>query len=160
MSGESPSFRDELLATAAGVGLGLSQFRSLPDEQGIEVASAIESRFGGSVRLHWWGTDSPCDLPAASRHFSDDQGWAFVDLITPDPEQSVWFVAENFGGGSPRCFVFEAKPSAIRAVLGNSHGFEYLLASKQLDWLIVEDHHSVVVVVGQAVVDRLNRLDS
>ncbi len=160
MSGEHASFRDRLAANAAEVGLGPDQFDPLPDHRAAEVASSIEVRFGDSVQMLWWGTDSPCDSPSASRHFEDDRGWSWIDRIAPQADDAAWFIAENWGGGSPRCFVFEATPTAVRAVLGNSRGFEYLLASKRLDWLIAENHHSVVIVVGQAVVDRLRQLDA
>jgi hypothetical protein len=97
-------------------------------------------------------------LPTASYRDHDGRGWEWVGRIAPDPDERVWFIAENWHGGSPPCYVFEGRPAAVVGVLGNSHGFEYLMASKRLEWLIAEDHHGVIVVAGQAVVDRLERV--
>jgi hypothetical protein len=51
--------------------------------------------------------------------------------------------------------VFESSPAVVQRVLGNSHGFEYLVVSKDLEWLIAEDHHSCMLAVGHPVIERL-----
>lgn len=153
------SFRDYLMRCASEAGLGPDDLRPLPDGPAAEVAAAIAGRFGDAVRLLWLPAGPPCGLPVASRHFEDDRGWDRVARLAPDPEAPVWLAAENWRGATPRCYVFESRPAAIRRVLGEAHGFEYLVASRRLDWLLAEDHHSVMTAVGAPVVERLLRPD-
>lgn len=149
------SFRDYLIGMATEANLSEDNFRPLPDGQAAEVAERVEGRFGDSVRLLWWGTESPCRLPSLTRQFPDDTGWTQVGHIAPDSDEPAWFIAENFNGGATRCYIFEVRPGAIGRLLGSTHHFEYLLASRGLDWIIAENHHGVVIAVGEPVVGRL-----
>jgi hypothetical protein len=159
MRGEPASFLDYLMQMALEAGLDADEFRPLPEGAAAAVIHALKGRFGDSVRMLWWRAAPACDLPAASRRFCEDRGWDQVERLAPDAEVPVWLVAENWYGGSPDCFVFETTPSATRRVLGKSHGFEYLVASRGLDWLLAEDDHSVITAVGRPVVERLMHLE-
>ena len=133
MHGDLPSFQEYLISQADEAGFHYDHFRPLPEDQAMEVASAIKDHSGASVRLMWWGTTCPCDLPIASLYFPDNRGWAHVPQVAPNTVEMVWLIPETWSGDTRRFLVFAAKPSTISAVLGNSHGFEYLMASKQSD---------------------------
>jgi hypothetical protein len=95
-------------------------------------------------------------LPSESRQCLDDAGWRQLSRIAPGRrEDAAWFIAENGQGGEPRLFVFEASPATIQDVVGNSHGFEYVIVSQHMDWLLAENHHGYIIAVGSPAIERL-----
>jgi hypothetical protein len=70
----------------------------------------------------------------------------------------VWLLAENWGRGQPRLFVFASTAGVVQEVLGNTHGFEYIVVERQFDWLFAEDHEDCVSVAGAGAVERLQSI--
>lgn len=69
-------------------------------------------------------------MPSTSATFSDQQAFTRLCSIVPDPEERVWFVAED--DQLPFYPVYDAPPAAVQRVLGACSGFEYYLISKDL----------------------------
>jgi hypothetical protein len=46
----------------------------------------------------------------------------------------------------------------IAELLGDLYGFEYYIVSKKFEWLLCEDHHGVLIGVGQPVIERIENL--
>ena len=162
-----PSFRDDLIEYAAEVGLGPGEFRPLAAAEADEVATVVGRTFGDAVRFLWWQYEGECALPSAANHFRNGDGSEHLARIAPQPDAPAWLIAKNeyrivyYGESSETTyFVFEATLANIERVLINAHSFEYLVVSKSLDWLIAEDHHDIVIVVGAPVVERLQRIVS
>ena len=69
---------------------------------------------------------------------------------------------ENWGKIDRRGFdaliAFDTTPQYAHDVIGESHGFEYMLVSHSLDWFIAENDHRFLIVCGGSVVDRLRQL--
>jgi len=63
----------------------------------------------------------------------------------------VWFIAED---SYSKMWVYEAKADAIPLVLGETNYFEYYIVSKKLDWLLCENHHGYLSVVGEGMLNR------
>jgi hypothetical protein len=51
--------------------------------------------------------------------------------------------------------VCEASIEDIRDVIGECFGFEYYVVPKGLEWLLCENHHDILIAVGDAVRGRL-----
>lgn len=152
------SFRDTLVASAAELGYGPDVFRPLNDAEASEVAAAVERNFGDAANgamVGWWHSDRPCPLPTAGRCFREG-GWRHLTAIAPDPSAPVWLLAENQRRGRLSLIAFASTASVVQAVLGNTHGFEYIVAGRQFDWLFAEDHEDCVSVAGAAAVRRLD----
>ena len=56
----------------------------------------------------------------------------------------VWFVAEDFGRTKERG--------------GEHHLFEYYIVGRKLGWMVAENHHDVLMAVGEPVASRLDAL--
>lgn len=156
------SFRDTLVASAAELGYGPDSFRPLDDAEAAEVAAAVERAFGDAANgavVGWWHSDRRCPLPAAGRCFREG-GWRHLVAVAPDSAAAVWLLAENWWRGRPPLFVFASTAGVVQAVLGNTHGFEYVVAGRQLDWLFAEDHEDCVSVAGAEAVRRLEAIDA
>jgi len=89
-----------------------------------------------------------------------DYAPAIIAQILP-PDESAWFVVEDW----PRTkkqgnfWLYEGKLSAVLAVIGEMYGFEYCIVAKKFDWLLCENHHSVLIGVGEAIIKKLRLLD-
>jgi hypothetical protein len=75
-------------------------------------------------------------------------------------EETVWFVAEDWNRHKRHgnYWLYEGKITAIVDLLGEMHGFEYYVVSKKFEWLLCENHHGILMAVGQFMVEKLERL--
>ena len=89
-----------------------------------------------------------------SRHFGKGDGFSHLSKLVPDPDELVWFIAEDFV--EPEFSAWEATPRDIQAVLGECYSFEYYLIQQQFRWLLCENHHDVLIAVGKEMEERLN----
>ena len=156
------SFRDTLVASAADLGYGPDAFRPLDDAEATDVAAAVERAFGDAANgamVGWWHSDRPCPLPTAGRRFRQG-GWRHLVAVAPGADNPVWLLAENRWRGRPPLFAFASTAGVVQAVLGNTHGFEYVVAGRHLDWLFAEDHEDYASVAGAEAVRRLEAIDS
>ena len=97
-------------------------------------------------------------MPSTSVTFSDQQGFRRLCSIVPNPEEHVWFVAEDDELASYP--VYEATPAAAQQVIGECYGSEYYLISKDLAWLLCENHHDRLIAVGAVVEQRMPEGDA
>lgn len=154
------SFRDTLVASAAELGHGPDAFRPLDDAEAAMVAAAVERAFGDAANgsmVGWWRSGRACPLPATGRCFREG-GWCHLAAVAPAADSPVWLLAENWWRGQPPLCAFASTAGVVQAVLGNTHGFEYVVAGRQFDWLFAEDHEGGVSVAGAAAVERLRRV--
>jgi hypothetical protein len=128
------------------------QFRAVEDEIGAAVLESVHQAFGNATP--WW-PDPPRNMPSWGRRLPEDQSFRLVTQVVPNPTEIVWFLAFRYGETG---IVFESLPSVIERLLGETHLFEYALVSKQLDWLLGEEHHGVFLGVGRPSVERLQAL--
>ena len=124
------SFREALVASAAELGHGPDAFRPLDDAEAADVAAAVELAFGNAANgamVGWWHSDRPCPMPTSSRCFREGGGWRHLAAVAPGPAAPVWLLAENWFRGQPPLFAFACTAGVGQAVLGNTHGFEYIV---------------------------------
>jgi len=151
------TFRDTLVVSAAELCFGPDAFRPLDDAEVSEVVAAVERAFGDAANgamVGWWHSDRPCPLPTAIRYFPEG-GWRHLAAVAPDPAAPVWLLVENWWRGRPPLYSFASTAGVVQAVLGNTHGFEYIGVGRQFDWLFAEDHEDCVSVAGKEAVRRL-----
>jgi hypothetical protein len=111
-------------------------------------------RFTGGRDVRWWW--EWFTLPDASKKFDDGSGFRRLKEIIPNPEESLWLVAED--DQLPFYPVYETTAGAAEAVIGECYGFEYYLIPKDLSWIVCENHHDVVIAAGTPVGQRLREL--
>jgi hypothetical protein len=117
-----------------------------PSQGRIIFDEALRNFVKGGDRRWWWESFK---LPHVSRHFNTGDGWRRLAEIAPDPNELVWFIAEE--DRLPFYPVFEMTPSDASLILGECYAFEYYLVSKNFDWLIGENHHDTMFAVGDDV---------
>jgi hypothetical protein len=147
------ALRDEICSAAERLALPPSRFRILPDDEASGVWRGVEAKFVGEPCGGWWWSCFRLE-PAAARHIGEaSHGYRFITEVVPPDSAALWLIA---GDCRDRSFVVcEGAVEDICDVIGECFGFEYYLAPKGLDWLLCENHHDVLMAVGDAVRDRL-----
>ena len=52
---------------------------------------------------------------------------------------------------------FRASPRVLADAIGECSGFEYVVADPKGNWLVLENHHGVLVAIGEPVTTNLRR---
>lgn len=147
-----------MLILAGNLGLG-PDLQLVPDAEALEVVAAIQDRFGAVAPLAWWQTEKPCTLPRVKRILPDGLGYQYLTSIVPDPQEPVWFVTEDWTRKRTEWWLFESHGVAIQALVEECYGCEYLIVSKELEWLVGETDNDVLFAVGEPVVERLRTIN-
>jgi len=145
------TIRTEIAAALTTLHAPPGDFRELPDSEAAKVRARIEAVFMNAHDPKWWWEHFR--LPTASVRFEDQKAFRRICDVVPDPDEAVWFVAED--DQLPYFPVFEATPSLIMAVIGECYGFEYYLIAKDYSWLLCENHHDYLIGMGETVRSRL-----
>ncbi len=112
---------DEIQSAVTSLGRrGISVAADLLDPAQGEIIfnQALHAFVEGGDRRWWWES---LKHPCVSRHFSGGDGWRRLSAITPDPNERVWFIAEE--NALPFYPVFETMPAAAALILGECYGF-------------------------------------
>jgi hypothetical protein len=141
----------EIKKAIATLRLDQNAVRQLPPAESEATYREALKQFVSSGDRRWWW--EAFDRPCSSAAFESGDGWRHIPQIAPNPDELVWFIAED--SQLPHYPVFETSPRVASQVIGECYGFEYYLVSKDYSWLVCETHHNVVFVIGDAVEARL-----
>jgi hypothetical protein len=142
---------NEIERAIATLQLSSGAIERLPLEQSEAVRLSVLGHFVASGDRRWWW--EAFRNPGASAKFENGDGWARLPAIVPNPNESVWFIAEEVQ--LSHYPVFETTVAIASQVISECYGFEYYLVAKNLSWLVCENHHNRVFAVGSAVESRL-----
>ena len=150
------SIKDEIADAVRRLQLSTRQFSVVPDREARRLFAAFLARFTGGAGVRWWWerfTD-----PSSSWCPADGRGFERLIQIVPDPDELLWFVAED---DALEFFpVYETSARAAQQVIGECYGFEYYLIANDLGWLVCENHHNRLIVIGDQVAGRLRAMAS
>jgi hypothetical protein len=143
----------EIREAAERLGLPPSRFRILPEDAASEVWRGVEARFVVEPRSGWWWSWFQPE-PASAHYIGEaSYGYRYITEVVPPDSAALWLIA---GDCLDRSFVVcEGSIEDIRDVIGECFGFEYYVIPKGFDWLLCENHHDILIAVGDAVRDRL-----
>jgi hypothetical protein len=135
-----------------------SRFRVLHDGEASEVWRSVESRFVVEPRSGWWWSWFRPE-PVSARYIGEaSYGYRYITEVAPPNPDPLWLIA---GDCLDRSFAAcEGSIEDIRDVIGECYGFEYYIAPKDLSWLLCENHHDVLIAVGDAIRARLLDMSS
>ena len=154
------SFADDLLRNAASIGIAPDAFRPIDSTLLPELVLRCNESFPSIPSFLWWPhSPAQVDTPGMISHqFLDQLGYQRIPSLVSDPSEPIWMFAENWGRTDPRGFdaliAFHTTPFHAHAIIDESHGFEYILVSQSLDWLIAENDHRYLFVAGDFLTDR------
>jgi hypothetical protein len=146
------SYSEEEMDRAV-VGLGTRTLTGIPSDEAGRLLAAIENRFSRAPGKRWIWEHLSGD--SVSRRFEDDRAFARLPAVVPDLAEPLLFLP---GSNEPVAHAYRGTIDAIADVIGECSAFEYLIAPNDLAWLICENHHGVLVAVGEPVATRLRAL--
>lgn len=156
---QSSDFRADIEEAVKALRLSANTFRLVSLHEYEPILVSILERFTtlgkkGVNYSWWWGSFKE---PHASIHVTYPPD--VLQKLVPHQER-VWFVAEDWRRTKRHgnFWLYEGTVAAITKLLGEMHGFEYYIVSKKLEWLLGEDHHGVLIGVGQVVIERIENL--
>lgn len=145
---------EEIQRAILTLGLVNNNFRHLPANQAEAVYHSALRHFVPSGQPRWWCEHFPS---STNVQFTSGDGWRHLIDLVPDPNERVWFIAEDHV--PPEYSVWEGSVRDIQAVIAECHGFEFYAIQQQFHWLVCENHHGFVVAVGKQVEAKLRALD-
>jgi hypothetical protein len=160
-------FAADLIANATSLGITSDAFRLVDSQSLPSLIQDCNRAFPDLPLLLWWphpkaGVAQPPSNPCTSHQFMDQLGYQRIPALVPHSTERIWMFAENWGKTERRGFdaliAFETTPTHAHDVIGESHGFEYVLVSQTFDWLIAENDHGYLMVSGDDVVTRLKEI--
>lgn len=133
--------------------LGLSeQLRAIPDEEARRLYGNVEDRFADKKGARWlW---EHLRVPSSSRQFNTPD-FQHLPRILPTTGELLFFP-----GSDEEACAFRGTAEAITAVLSDCFRFEYCLTPPGLEWLVCENHHGLLIAVGDPVQARLRELEA
>jgi hypothetical protein len=126
--------------------------RTLEDPERSSVIQHVAHAFidGANVRF-WWE-----HLKVPHESWATSNGYQYLEQLAADPDDACWLITdldeENDVMG-----VFECSAAVATTLLGECPAFEYALVDRSLQWLVIENHHDILIVTGDAQ-ERLARL--
>lgn len=141
---------DEIFRACGALGYDVERFFRLAPEEARHVYDEALCSFVPSERPRRWWEHFPA---ATSLQFVNGDGWLLLAELTPDPDERVWFIAEDHPW--PEYSVWEGSVRDVQRIIGECFGFEYYLVQQQHRWLLCENHHDYLIAVGHEVEERL-----
>ena len=161
---------DSLEKTARSLGIPAGDFRFLgrrgTSEAVLQIFRHIETHFGNHITALWWSAQSQNSFPQYALDYRNGDAIDAIQRIVPDKRETVWLttrhipeqVVPDHRNPGHDINLFEAPIADICDIINNSYGFDFFLISQSFKWLIHEDDHGILRVVGQPVVQRLQAL--
>lgn len=152
----SLSVRAEIEELIKTLKLDRSGLYEVGKNQWKPILREIEERF--LVKTHHtqglhWGWNRLQEPRRSAR--SADKNYAKLREIIQD--DYIWFIAED---RYDKLWLYEGRTAAILQVIPElCHLNEYYLISKKLQWLLCEDHHDMLHMSGQAIIERWMRYE-
>jgi hypothetical protein len=128
--------------------------RELPEIEGEQVFHKALAHFVISGDRKWWWED----FRQPSTGVKQQNAFRFLPTLVPDKSELVWFIAED--DQLPFYPVYDATPEAVSRIVGECYGFEYYLIQKQFKWLLCENHHDMLIGVGEPIEEKLKEIEA
>jgi hypothetical protein len=148
---------NKVLAAARELGLGTEAFGQAGPARWEDILKRVFERFATThdTGVTWlWS-----HLRGQGVSVRTVGGVALLGEMRPR-EERVWLLVEDFDRTKEdgNYWVFEGAFGAVIEVLMNLHAIEYYIVDRHMDWMIVENHHNVLIGVGECAESFLKKL--
>lgn len=147
---------NQVLAAAELLSLSPAEFRQLGPMQWSGVLARIFEEFAitSDTGVTW--------LWENLKREGVCLGTANIRLILSQlfpSDTAVWLVVEDWDRTKLKgnYWVFEGKYGSVVAVLGEMHHLEYYIVDRGFGWMVLENHHNILVAVGEPAEAQLAR---
>lgn len=140
---EMGQVKEEIFEAIQTLSLATNDIELLDEKNGHEIYAQCLDRFVKSGDRRWWWED----LKDPSFSISDHKNpFEHLEEYIPNLENHVWLMVED----TEEAFypIYDCHPRVIEKLIGECFGFEYYIISKDLQWLLCENHHSRLIGAG------------
>jgi hypothetical protein len=125
----------------------------LDAQTSAEAVCRLGERFVARPDSSWWWEHVRDGLPRSTHVPPNDDGYLLIPTVCPD-QPVLFFVSDDTPPPWP---AYLAKPSDLARALAECPPFEYVVADPGGGWLLMENHHGMLVAVGEPVSSALAR---
>lgn len=72
-------------------------------------------------------------------------------------DDKIWFIGADSKNQGPKYWLYEATVESVVRILDEMHRFDFYIVNKKYRWLVTEEHHGMLLAVGEPVVSRLKK---
>lgn len=158
---EHRNFRVDLEKVLKALSFSSEDFRSIDPYKYEIILVAILDKFTTlgkkGINYSWWWNSFKEPKCSIQLNYAP----AFLNKLVASKE-NVWFVAEDWQRTKRHgnFWLYEGNIAAIVDILGSMYSFEYYIISKKFEWLLCENHHNILIGVGQSMVKKIESLKS
>lgn len=134
----------EIACAIETLGLATTDVELLPNEQARKVYDECQLFFVNSSDRRWWWEDFK---QPTFTFFNVEEPLMLLNQIIPKLESRVWLLIED--EEQPFGFVYDVEASVIGSLLGECSYVEYYVIAKDKRWLLCENHHNLLIGVGE-----------
>ncbi len=150
---------NKVLQAARELKLESKAFRQVRAVQWAPVLKMIFEKFANTSEtgVTWlWSK-----LKNHGVHFQTENGLNYLDSLF-EPETEVWILFEDWDRTKKNgnYWVFEGNYGSTVNVLNNMHCIEYYIVDRKINWIIIENHHDILIAVGEPAESRLLEVKS
>jgi len=149
-----PNLREEILKIKKEHSIGDNSFKEVSHLDYGKILKKINSKFLTTKKyddsIWWW--QSYKNLKRYAIHFKEGFAFEILNKILPKEEEKYWFIASEENG---KYWLYESNIKTIQFVIGEMFGFEYYIISKKYNWILCENHHDILIGLGEEMVDKL-----
>lgn len=131
-------------------------FKEVSHLEYSEILKKINSTFLVTHKyddsVWWW--KSYKELKSYAIHFREGYAFDILDKIVPSKDQKYWFIASEQNG---KYWLYESNINTIKLMIGEMYGFEYYIVDKKYTWILCENHHDILIGLGEYVTEKLQK---
>jgi hypothetical protein len=152
---------NKILAAARELEIERTRFRQIAGQRFATVLNSVLTTFTRSGARNndalWLWEDLKEPTYSLVPPHRPDLLREVVDAATP-----VWLITEDWDRTKRHgnYWLFEGEFGAVLDVLAHVHRLEYYIVARKFDWLLLENHHGVVIGAGEWAVRRLHVIDA
>lgn len=131
--------------------LGIAaQVRRIVEPERSQLLNRVAATFLQKPNVTFWW--SHLIVPWSS--WPAESGFTYLPRLAPDPTAPCWLIT---GLTDDEKGVFECPAAVTPDLIGECPGFEYALVDPDLKWMVIENHHDILIAAGDAAA-RLDEL--
>lgn len=115
----------------------------LDKDKSHKLITKASRKFVSDPMKRWWWESLSCDSKTVE--YSDDDGLEIIKMNLKGDNSVFLVVTDDEFTPWP---VFQGNLDEILELISEQRYFEYFLIGETEDWLIFDNHHNVLVVVG------------
>jgi hypothetical protein len=140
---EMGQVKEEISNAIQTLSLTPNDIELLDYERGHKIFERCLNKFVNSGDRRWWWEDFKDESFSISNL---EKPFEHLEEYIPDLENHVWLMVED--DEEDYYPIYTCNPRKIGNLIGECFGFEYYIISKDLKWLLCENHHSRLIGTG------------